>query len=83
MNQSDYLSALEMFHIPYGFSDDFYEVADYDPKVDKLAQKIGNIANHYKEQVELIIEKYEQDLTEILKQNNCEVRMGLICRTNS
>ena len=39
MNQSDYLSALEMFHIPYGFSEDFYKTSDYDPKVDKLAQK--------------------------------------------
>ena len=82
MNQSDYLSALEMFHIPYGFSEDFYKTSDYDPKVDKLAQKIGNIANYYKEQVESIIEKYEQELDQVIEQNNCEIRMGLICKRN-
>lgn len=71
-----------MFHIPYGFSEDFYKTSDYDPKVDKLAQKIGNIANYYKEQVESIIEKYEQELDELIEQNNCEIRMGLICKRN-
>ena len=47
-----------------------------------LLKKIGNIANYYKEQVESIIEKYEQELDELIEQNNCEIRMGLICKRN-
>ena len=82
MNQSEYLSALEMFHIPYRFSEDFYKTSDYDTKVNKKKKKIGNIANYYKEQVESIIEKYEQELDELIEQNNCEIRMGLICKRN-